>query len=143
MKAHVLTTALSSAEAWLARQEGGREPAAVRLLVALPYCGTDFPLDGIAADVLIETCELVTKWFDPREARAVLGKLSEPLVATAKESSAGAIAVLAAAERQHGELRPDDLDPNYRFWKQAGEEARTTIVNFLGETRPSASATSV
>ena len=35
VKAHVLTTALSSAEAWLARQEGGREPAAVRLLVAM------------------------------------------------------------------------------------------------------------
>ena len=83
---------------YIARQDEfqvGGSAGAVRLLVALLYCGTDFPLDGVAADVLIETCELVTEWFDPLEARAVLGKLSEPLVATAKESVAGAIAVLA------------------------------------------------
>ena len=117
----------------------GGSAGAVRLLVALLYCGTDFPLDGIAADVLIETCELVTEWFDPLEARAVLGKLSEPLVATANESVAGAIAVLAAAERRHVDLLAvgsssarTRIDPNYRFWKQASDEAKSAIVNFDG-----------
>ena len=114
---------------------------AVRLLVALLYC-KDFPIgDDAELGLLIEACELATMWSggarpatdeDPDEMVSVLQKLSEPLVAKAKESAAGAVAVLVAAERHHGHTAEDPAGP---FWEKAEGEAQRALVNFEGTFR--------
>lgn len=116
---------------------------AVRLLVALLYC-KDFPIgDDAELGLLIEACELATMWSggarpatdeDPDEMVSVLQKLSEPLVAKAKESAAGAVAVLVAAERHHGHTAEDPAGP---FWEKAEGEAQRALVNFEGTFRSS------
>ena len=116
---------------------------AVRLLVALLYC-KDFPIgDDAELGLLIEACELATMWSggarpatdeDPDEMVSVLQKLSEPLAAKAKESAAGAVAVLVAAERHHGHTTEDPAGP---FWEKAEGEAQRALVNFEGTFRSS------